>query len=64
MGKQVRVNLTIDENVIKKAKDLGLNLSKVSENAIKDMICRIEGSNPSNKPDKNGNMVRGVGTPP
>ena len=45
MGKQVRVNLTIDAKVVEKAKELGLNLSKVSENALKEMIRRLEGSN-------------------
>ena len=64
LGRQVRVNLTIDADVVKKAKKLGLNLSKVSENSLKDMISRIEGSNSSNKPEKNGKMVRGVGFEP
>ena len=64
MAKQVRVNLTIDKKVVQKAKDLGLNLSKVSENALKDMITRIEGSNSLNKPDKSSKMVRRVGFEP
>ncbi len=46
MGRQVRVNLTIDEQVVKKAKDLGLNISKVSENALKRAINALEQSNP------------------
>ena len=46
MVKQVRVNLTIDEQVVKKAKDLGLNISKVSENALKRAIKALEQSNP------------------
>ena len=42
MGKQVRVNLTIDAKIVEKAKEFGLNLSKVSENALKEIIRRIE----------------------
>jgi hypothetical protein len=37
----------IEAEVVEKAKDLGLNISKVCENCLKDMIRRIEGSNPS-----------------
>ena len=46
MGRQVRVNLTIDEQVVIKAKDLGLNISKVSENALKRAIKALEQLNP------------------
>ncbi len=42
LGKQGRVNLSIDSEIVEKAKELGLNLSKVSENALKEMIRRIE----------------------
>ena len=64
MGKQVRVNLTIDADVVKKAKNLGLNLSKVSENSLKEMISRIEGSNVSNNAKDNNKLVRGEGFEP
>ena len=37
----------VEEEVVEKAKELGLNISKVCENCLKDMIKRIEGSNPS-----------------
>jgi post-segregation antitoxin (ccd killing protein) len=36
-----RVLLNIDSETIRKAKELGLNLSKVSENALKEAITRI-----------------------
>ena len=36
------VMIRIDEDLIKKAKEYGLNISKVSENALKEMIDRIE----------------------
>ena len=34
MGKKVRVNITLDDEVLNSAKELGLNISKVSENAL------------------------------
>jgi hypothetical protein len=40
----VQVNLSIDRKVIEKAKELELNLSKVSENALKKTIQAIESS--------------------
>ena len=42
LGKRVVTSIRVDEDVLKKAKDLGLNVSKVSENALKEMIKRIE----------------------
>ena len=36
------VMIRIDENLVQKAKEIGLNISKVSENALKEMITRIE----------------------
>jgi hypothetical protein len=60
MGKK-NLMIYVDEKVIEKAKELGLNISKVCENCLKDMIKRIEGSNPSTNPVK---MVRGEGFEP
>ena len=39
---KVKLTLTVEEEVIKKGKKLGLNLSQVAENAFIDMIKRIE----------------------
>ena len=50
MGKKIRVNITVDEEIHKKAKDLGFNISKLCENAMKNAIKRMKGSNPSNNP--------------
>ena len=36
------VMIRIDANLVHKAKDYGLNISKVSENALNEMIARIE----------------------
>ena len=42
MGNRIRVNLTIDEDVVKKAKTLGLNLSKTCENCLIRSIKALE----------------------
>jgi post-segregation antitoxin (ccd killing protein) len=44
MGTKKKVLLYIDAETIQKAKELGLNLSKVSENALKEAVCRLEGT--------------------
>ena len=49
MGKRIRVNLTIDENVIEKAKTLGLNLSKTCENCLIRAIKALETAYGKNK---------------
>ena len=41
MGKQVRVNLTMDGEVVQKAKEKGLNISKTCENALKEAVRRL-----------------------
>ena len=73
MGKRIVTSIRIDENVLKKAKEIGLNVSKVSENALKNMISRLEASNPqtSNIEGLNeggtgtvGSVVRGTGLEP
>lgn len=42
-AKRIVTSIRIDEEVFEKAKKIGLNVSKVAENALKDMIERIEG---------------------
>jgi post-segregation antitoxin (ccd killing protein) len=34
LSRKVRTTLNLDKEVVKKAKELGLNISKVSENAL------------------------------
>ena len=46
MGRKIVTSIRIDEKVFRKAKELGLNVSKVTENALIDMIKRITGSEP------------------
>jgi post-segregation antitoxin (ccd killing protein) len=43
LGKKKITTMRIDAELIKKAHDLGLNVSKISENAIKEAIKRMEG---------------------
>ena len=58
------VTIRIEKDLTEKAKDLGLNISKVSENALKDAIERLEGpkiSNSSaNSVDNTKRLWRGV----
>jgi len=42
LGKKKITTMRIDAELIKKAHDLGLNVSKISENAIKVAIERME----------------------
>lgn len=42
LGKKKITTMRIDAELIKKAHDLGLNVSKISENAIKEAIERME----------------------
>jgi post-segregation antitoxin (ccd killing protein) len=42
MGKRIRVNLTIDEDIVEKAKTIGLNLSKTCENCLIRSIKALE----------------------
>ena len=50
MGKRKMTTIRIDEDLLIKAHELGLNVSKISENALKEMIRRIEGSDNPEKP--------------
>ena len=49
MGK-IKLTLTVDEEVVRKSKAAGLNISKVCENALIDLITCIDNS-------KNLNLV-------
>lgn len=50
-GKKDNVMLYLDPNVVREARELGLNLSKVCENALKEAIRRLKGENPQNNLD-------------
>jgi len=44
MGKRIVTSIRIDEEVFRKAQKIGLNISKVAENALRDIVERIEGN--------------------
>lgn len=52
MVKKTKVTLTIDEEVIKNAKQIGLNISQFCENALKNAIKALKPSNSHLKPKK------------
>ena len=58
--------IRIDEELLRKAHELGLNVSKISENAIKDAIERMQ--RPKTATDGgtrlNSELARGVGFEP
>ena len=58
MGK-TRVNLTIEEKIVKKAKERGLNIFKIAENALTHIIERIEDSNLQNNIHNQNKESRG-----
>ena len=43
MGKSVVTSIRINEDVLREAKALGLNVSKIAENALKEAIRRLKG---------------------
>lgn len=47
-GKKKNALLYLDEDLIKEVKDLGLNLSKICENALKEAINRLKSENNPN----------------
>jgi post-segregation antitoxin (ccd killing protein) len=42
MNAKVKVNLTMDHNVVRKAKKMGLNLSQFCENCLREAIEALE----------------------
>ena len=48
MGKKGKVTLYMDLEIVQKAKEIGLNVSKTCENALKNTIQRLESQNPTN----------------
>ncbi len=44
MGKKQRTTLTIDKEILRKAKEIGINVSQFCENALKEAIEVLEQS--------------------
>jgi len=50
----------LDPKVVEEARELGLNISKVCENALKEAIRRLKGENPKTNPNiLNSHMPEG-----
>ena len=49
-GEKVKVSIAISKSVYEKAHSLGINVSKASENVLKDLIQAIENRNNLNSP--------------
>ena len=73
MGKLKITAIRIDEDDLAKAKNLGINVSQVCRNAVKEAIRRMEGSYSSRDPgifrkpyvnNPKNQVVRGVGLEP
>jgi len=41
LRKKITIGIYVDEEVVRKAKEIGLNISKISENALKEVIEKI-----------------------
>ena len=61
MRRKKAVNLYLDEVVCKEAKEAGLNLSIIAQNAIKEAINRLKGAGCQNAANV---VVRGTGFEP
>ncbi len=45
MGRKVRTTLLIDEEVLKVAKQIGINVSQFTENALREAIYKLKSHN-------------------
>ncbi len=52
MGDKTSACLYIDRAVLETAKQMGLNVSRVSENALVEAIRRLNGADPETGPEK------------
>ncbi len=59
MQSKARTTLYIDKAVVRKAQSIGLNVSRVAENALVQSIKALEGIIPSNQPNT-GLRARGL----
>ena len=61
VSSKVATCLYMSREVVEAARRIGLNLSRVSENALVEAVGRLRGTDTRNGP---GNVVRGVGFEP
>ncbi|MDH5376399.1 MAG: type II toxin-antitoxin system CcdA family antitoxin [Candidatus Bathyarchaeota archaeon] len=55
MGKKVVTSIRIDKDILRTAKELGLSVSKISENALKEAIRRLQ--TPVQQTEINGGYI-------
>ncbi|MHA2313665.1 MAG: type II toxin-antitoxin system CcdA family antitoxin [Candidatus Hermodarchaeia archaeon] len=60
MGNKKKVLLYINEDIVTEAKEIGLNLSKTCENALKTAIQRLKHSDNENLASSNSSSVKDV----
>ena len=65
-GKKAQVQITLSPITVKKSRELGLNISKISENALNEAIRRLESpvSKIGTQKQNESKMVRGEGFEP
>jgi len=63
MCAKVSTCLYIDKVVLETAKLVGLNLSRVSENALKAAIGRMEGEDHATEPRRDPDELQNIGSP-
>jgi post-segregation antitoxin (ccd killing protein) len=65
MSPKRMTTIRVDEDSLRKAHDLGLNVSKIAENALKEAIKKLEGLTPQTaSANCRSDLVRGVGFEP
>ena len=55
MGKKITVGIYVDEEIVRAAKELGFNISKLCENCLKEAIRRMR--EPKTQTMTNGGLV-------
>ncbi|RLI14314.1 MAG: hypothetical protein DRO43_04330 [Candidatus Hecatellales archaeon] len=62
MGRKRLTSMRIDEDLLKEAKELGLNISKICENALREAIAKMKGETSQENPKTlpNGGLKEAV----
>jgi len=63
MSKKVSTCLYITKEVLETAKRVGLNLSRVTENALKEATCRMLGADPETGTTNRPVCLGSIGSP-
>jgi len=63
MNKKVSTCLYIDKGVLETARNAGLNISRVAENALVEAVGRLTGTKPATGADGNPVGMEGIDSP-